>query len=304
MTEAHCFDALLIVTLTINFMHRNITHLFVYGDPIEFSARKTRYISLPLLLLCVSTSCILFLPHYFKWLVSLSVIWTIYHTIMQKVGLLRLYTKKSHPTYGARSDKVMIWLLLLGLIIFLANIESTYTTLNQVGRTGRGLATAFKPHKSLVRMLSWPMFAICSAYIIGYIRYGIQKNIWTPARIHYLVSYVLLLAFFSIDFLTAYAFFSLSHSIEYLTFSQHVARKRGENRPARSAIAYFSRKPLQTFIIYALLSSLILLTWRSTDSVSLKRFIVGTSFLHFLYDGWLWKLRKKDVAQTVEVHIT
>jgi len=300
--SSRVFKALLLVTLAINFMHRNITMLFAYGDPDEFLYRRRRYIILPIFFALLTGSILYFSPGNFKILATISVLWTIYHVVMQKVGLLRIYTKKKDATTGASLDKGLIWFSFTTLVFKIASLDSTYVLLRNYGHTARLLIDAFTPIRQSLPIISNLLAFLLICYIVYYFLYSYQAKLWSRERMIFLISYLTLLAFFFVDFLAAYAFFSLSHSLEYLALSKHIGAKKGsQQKKLNSPIAVFSRNPRSWFIFYLLFTGALLLIWKDLSNPTLYKFIVGSSFLHFLYDGWLWKLRKPRVAAELEL---
>lgn len=300
--DRQVFKVLLLVTLTINFMHRNITLLFAYGDPDEFLYRRWRYILLPVFCAILAGSILYFSPGNFKFLATISVVWTIYHTVMQKVGLLRIYTKKKDATSGAILDKMFIWFSFSTLVFAIASLDSTYALLQRQGHTARLAVNAFTPAREWLPVFSSALACGLLCFVAYYVWYSIREKLWSRERLSFIISYLSLLGFFFVDFLAAYAFFSLSHSLEYLALSKYIGTKKGTHQKnPKSPIAIFSRNPTVWFIVYIIFTGTLLLIWRDVSNQTLYKFIVGSSFLHFLYDGWLWKLRKPKVASELEL---
>ena len=40
---------------------------------------------------------------------------------------------------------------------------------------------------------------------------------------------------------------------------------------------------------------------RELDQYAFQIYIVGSSFLHFIYDGWIWKIRQPDVGEPLGI---
>lgn len=99
------------MTIT-SFIHRHYTFALVYGQKEEFKKRKRAYILLPIAFLVLAVST--YLLGYFLILVAISAVWTMYHTIAQKYGFTRIYSRQAGYGY-AWLDKGIIysWFLYL-----------------------------------------------------------------------------------------------------------------------------------------------------------------------------------------------
>ena len=83
------------------------------------------------------------------------------------------------------------------------------------------------------------------------------------------------------------------HTIGVTPAAEVAARswERNGSRPSSCAVrsALRSRIPQRFFLL------------RSTVPVGLEVYIIGSSFLHFIYDGWIWKMRKPSVGRPLEL---
>ena len=94
------------MVLVFSFVHRHYTFALVYGQKDEFDKRRWSYMILPAVFLVVTAASIYF--GYFTILLAVSVVWTMYHTIAQKYGFTRIYSRKAG--YGkAWIDKGIIY---------------------------------------------------------------------------------------------------------------------------------------------------------------------------------------------------
>ena len=85
-----------------NFLHRHLTFPLVYGDPEQFGRHRLAYVALPPFFIVSVLSIYWLSPQLFYVVETVAILWTVYHVIMQKAGLLRIYSRKS----GAR----LLWL--------------------------------------------------------------------------------------------------------------------------------------------------------------------------------------------------
>ena len=105
-------------------------------------------------------------------------------------------------------------------------------------------------------------------------------------------------ATFYYDMVVGYAVFAFSHAIEYIAFVNIYSRKKYLARPAGSSLlARAVRHQTLAMGVYCLAVAPAFFLWRWQGPTSLEWYIVGSGFLHFLYDGWIWKLRKPAVGK-------
>lgn len=301
---------LLVFVLFINFAHRHLTMPLVYGDSEQFRRRPRAYIGLPIFFLLLTTATLLYIEPgktkpirpYFTALVFLSVAWTIYHTLMQKMGILRIYSRKA--AYGsAKLDKAMVFSWFAFLFFACAaspDIERRVGSLSAVGRILKGFLT---PALSVL-----PYFAYLALAVALVVTGLYLKTEWSAGRrFHwpknlFLLSVLLLYATFLYDFLVGYAIFGFSHAIEYLAFVYIFAgRKYRAREPKSSWMARAVNRQAFFFGAFLLAMALFYWPWHSISRPTLQWYVVGSSFLHFIYDGWIWKVRDPQVARPLGI---
>jgi hypothetical protein len=107
---------------------------------------------------------------------------------------------------------------------------------------------------------------------------------------------------FLYDMVTGYVVFAFSHGIEYIAFVNLYTKKKYRNR---SIPAAFLNRVSERLWVYSGLFSLLVvslcLIGMNYDRGAFATYIVGSSFLHFLYDGWIWKLRKPGVGRHLDI---
>jgi hypothetical protein len=231
-------------------------------------------------------------------LILLSLLWNFYHTIMQKIGLLRIYSRKAG--YGLPwLDKSILWVWFVFVFFQLGSMPSTVSLVGNLTSSGRALVDALKPFMALFSVLAKVSLAAASVITALYLREEWRHR----HRLHWpktllLSSVLMLYALFFYDFFVAYVVFGFSHAIEYLAFVNIFARKKFLARPAGSSLmARLVRSQGLAMGVFIGVSSLVFIPWYFLSNQTLGAFILATSFLHFLYDGWIWKVRKPTVGQ-------
>lgn len=295
---------LLAGVLSVNFIHRMFTHLFVYGDPEIFRERRRAYLLLPVFFLVLTAGAILLkksgpdgkVTSYFFYLAVATVLWNFYHSVMQKVGILRIYSR----TGGVGKpwlDRAVVLSWFVYIILQLPLLESVRREVASLARTGRVMVAAVEPLLGVLQIPALVALVVALVVTVLYIREEIADRFLNLPKNLFLLSIFLLFGTFYFGFLPAFVAFGFSHSIEYIAFANHFARRKysGTAAPASFMTTFVRRQALSMTLFAGALVTLYL-TWKNLSAVTLNWFIVGSSFLHYLYDGWIWKLRKPKVA--------
>ena len=124
-----------------------------------------------------------------------------------------------------------------------------------------------------------------------------ERSHFSWPRNLYVASILMLYATFYYDMITGYAVFGFSHAIEYIAFVNIYSRKKYlAQSPDSSFMARAIRRQALWMIGYCLLlvPAFLLMNWGAPTV--LTWYITGSGFLHFIYDGWIWKVRKPGVG--------
>jgi hypothetical protein len=301
-----------------NFLHRHITFPLVYGDPEQFNRRKKAYFLLPLFFLLLTVASLLAEPPpalaqslgkslriqrpFFIALLMASFLWNVYHTMMQKVGLLRIYSRKAG--WGdSRLDKAVIFSWFLYLFLQLGALEAVRHHVGRLAVVGRVLNAVLQPVFAWFPFLA--ILALAGALVVTF--FYLRKELANPRGFHvpknlFLLSILMLYSVFFYDFLVGYAVLGFSHAVEYLAFVNIFSRRKFLARPESSSfLARAVRHQALSFGIFTVTLLVIYFVWRGHSRTTLEWYIVGSSFLHFLYDGWIWKVRQPEVGKPLGV---
>ena len=121
-------------------------------------------------------------------------------------------------------------------------------------------------------------------------------------KLLYAGSIGMLYAIFYYDLGVGYAVFSFSHAVEYIVFVNLFSRKRYLSRPPGSSVlARAVRHQGAAMLGYVLVVVSVFLFWNQLAPVALHVYIVGSGFLHFIYDGWIWKTRDQSVGRPLGI---
>ncbi len=234
----------------------------------------------------------------FSALLGLAILWTIYHTVMQKVGLLRIYSRRAGA--GASwTDKALPFAWLGVLIFHLGSLPSAREKAFVVWRASPAVQESLELAATLLPYLLVPCLAFAGVVSILHVREPLIRGArFSWPRTLYVFSIPMLYASFYYDVFVGYAVLGFSHAIEYLAFVNVYARRKYLSRsPDSSLLARAVRHQGAAMAGYCLVVLPAFVLWNSAAPISLEWYIVGSGFLHFIYDGWIWKLRKPEVGK-------
>lgn len=325
-------DALLLATTTalgITYVHRHYTMLLVYGDRATFGARATHYLLAPLVFLAVIAAArfgkgtLLFTLGTLEitsWgiIVAIGTAWNIWHTLQQRYGILRAYAGRAQGGLQTRAhamrDRWLLWSWAASICVLVLAYQRHTFSLHR---------STWFIEQQLGPYLSHPLAAAAGASVLlltlvltlRWLRFELAAELplkQRSARMVFTASTILLLAVFAWHGpVVGYLCFGVAHALEYLAFVHHFAKNKYQApanpigiTPPRSpgiSASLFSRPWLSVpMLIGGLLGTYLLLSqYRSTDAYVV--YYITTSFLHFLYDGWIWKVRTQTVARPLGI---
>ncbi len=291
----------LLSVLMFNFLHRHLTFPLVYGDPEQFGRRRAAYLALPPIFLALTLGTYYGSARLFYQLETLAILWTVYHVVMQKVGLLRIYSRKS----GARSiwlDKALplAWLGSLALHgLASPSLMGRVMGILQIPATALGPLVGWQSELWFLALVALGATAVLT---VLYVREELATPRFSWPKILYALSILMIFGTFYIDVRVGYAVFTFSHAVEYIAFVNAYAGKKYRQRPARSSfMARAVRHQVAAMAAYAVVMLLAFWALRVETPVALNVYITGSSFLHFIYDGWIWKTSDPAVGRPLGI---
>jgi len=291
------YGVLIITVLVFSFVHRHYTFALVYGQKEEFTKRKWSYILLPFAFLLITALSLLL--GFFTILLAISVLWTMYHTIAQKYGFTRIYSRKAG--YGkAWLDKGIIfsWFVYL----FLALGEKNKDLIGQY-MIGQSLLNTLGEYLHIFTIVSYFVLAVAILFTIAYITEEVKNwdKISIPKNL-FVFSVLLLYSIFFYSLIIGYVVFGFSHAIEYIAFVNFfVNSKYKKKAQSTSLFSKVSRKQWVYSGIFTIILAGISFAGININEPALGIYITGSSFLHFIYDGWIWKVSKPEIGQPLGI---
>lgn len=238
---------------------------------------------------------------YFAAILLASLLWNIYHPVMQKMGLLRIYSRRSGSERG-RWDKAFVLTWFAVLVLHLGSTPAVRAQAATASSSGRLIAGAFEV---ATRVLPWPAgISLAGALIVSvlYFREEWRTRPFPWAKNLYAASILMLYGTFYYDLVVGYAVFAFSHAIEYIAFvGVYAPRKFAANPAESSPLARAARRPALWLGVFFLGLAGVYLFWRHASEDTLLWYITATGFLHFIYDAWIWKVRRPEVGRPLEL---
>lgn len=288
---------IIVIVLLFNYVHRHYTMALVYGQKEEFERRKMFYIYLPLIAAAV-TALSLYM-NVFHFLLTVSVLWTMYHSVAQKYGFTRIYSRKAGYGEGW-IDKGIIYswffYLVCAMLIYQRHILAKY-------KAGKVIVYNINPYIEFITWISYILLAVSIIFTLIYI-YGEFKNrvsVSIPKNV-FVFSTLLLYSVFFYDVIIGYVVFGFSHAIEYIAFVNiFVGAKYRKRQQENTLFSRVSRKQWLYSGAFSVVIVALSLIGMKIDQNAFLIYIVGSSFLHFIYDGLIWKVRQPEVGKPLDI---
>ncbi|MEE9251816.1 MAG: hypothetical protein V3U74_00470 [Thermodesulfobacteriota bacterium] len=286
----------IVVVLVLNYVHRHYTFALVYGEREEFEKRKKLYISLPFISAAVTLAFIL--TGHFVIILTISVMWTIYHVVSQKYGITRIYSRKAgYGQWWMEKGILYSWFVYLVFAI----VERSELTLSRY-TAGRELLGYIGGYLHIFTTISYFCLAAAIVFTLIYAhneykfraRFSWAKNL-------YVFSILLIYATFFYDFIIGYLVFGFSHALEYVVFVNTFVSSKYKQKKYTSALAAASKKLWLYSSLFSAGVVVFCLVGMNLDRNVFEMYIVGSSFLHFIYDGWIWKVSKPEVGTPFKI---
>jgi hypothetical protein len=285
------------VAMTLNFVHRHYVFFVAYGDGPTFASRRRAFLVMPVVALGVAALG-MWGPWPWVWPalgIALGT-WNVYHVLMQRFGVLRTLAGRAGRGKDLtlrRLDLALVW----GLAVVTATVLPLVRPQLLVGdpRLVRvaELSQQWRPFLVGAAAVSTVALLVVAAWWLI-----VERPHLVPARLLAMASTAGLLGvFFVAGPVAGYLVFSIAHSLEYLVFVHHfLDRPKGERRLIHTLMGSPWKLPLFAVPLMA--------AWLLVGAKGGAGFIVfytATSFLHYLYDGWVWKLKDRRVSSALSI---
>jgi len=291
------------VVLGLTWIHRHYTFVLVYGDRATFGQRSWAYVLSPLIvfgtavfLLTLEGQIQLFGASVrpFSLMLVAGGVWNIWHTIQQRYGILRAYAGKAGGSLRDRAhgrrDRILLWTLVVALAVALPAVRA---------RTFMEHPNAWRVFTAIAPIVNhpayWGVLAATFAGTAGIVwwwwRHEREASVDRLPRWIFLGSTIALLLVFVVHGpIVGYLCFGAAHALEYVAFVHNHAEKKWFGRAERGLASVLLGKPMAFAPILIAGFGLAFLAFRAErGSEVYLAYYIGSSMLHFLYDGWIWK---------------
>lgn len=248
--------------------------------------------------------------------------WNVWHVYAQKYGILRLYNAKADKAEGPGVpgwvDRLVIFAWVPLYVAWLGPLHE------QTLRLYFPKARQMLPSTiDALRSVAWITLPIAISFLVTALVlwivherrvYGMRSapRLWMAGGTEGLG-----LAFLLVDPVKAYLAFSFSHAVEYMVFVWAFQRRRyAQPLPHRPALQRILSRPWLAYLgfIFALGVAFVYLKyygrfvfadearpeflgWRTAYWIGFWG--IYQSMVHFYWDGFLWKMRRPNVRETV-----
>jgi hypothetical protein len=288
------------VIFLISFAHQPLTLGLVYGDPLQSEAHRRLYRWTPL----VAFALILIGLDVSLTLVALMAgLWNAEHTLMQRYGVLRIYGRKAGDQHGVLEKPMLIvWLVagiaFLGAFVDLRNLELKLGIDANNTRAVELLAHLRTPARVL--------FAIAAVVgVVMAVRWWRAERALGPAasgaKHLYALGTLGLVVAVMVDPIAGVAGYVAAHAIEYFAVVHRSLRTRRDGAPVARATCTPLRRTGLYVVYFALVGTLVATTFNLDGGKVYAFAILFFGALHILYDGFVWKLRRPNVAASLGI---
>ena len=317
--EAHWWP-LLVAVLAVNFSHRLLTLPYVYFDSAVFRTHPWKFTIFPLLMVvCIALSPTLERQGPTGRMVlgvcaGVSAAWNLWHVLMQKYGILRMYMAKSDLPAERRTpgwiDRLLIFAPLPLLVAWVG--PESRDAVHRYFKSGRGFMPAIIDGLVALRpaLLGLGGTLLLAALFLFVRAEWRGHRLTSRPRVGMALGTTLLACtFLVVDPIKAYLAYGLSHALEYTVFVWAFLRKRYRTPLAhRPLLGRMLRWPALFYgaVILGLAAFYALSKWWSDyffpgapepiwAGTPAHRWVfylaIFQSMTHFYFDGFLWKMR-------------
>jgi hypothetical protein len=252
---------------------------------------------------------------------AFATLWNVWHTLMQKFGILRLYAAKSAVALDRRTPAWVDRLLVFGSFPFLAAWlgPAQRETIGKFAKSVTGYLMPVIDVLDVVQPVLLPVaaaFAVCSIACFLWFEHRADRLRCGPRLSMALALTLLNLSFLLFSPLKVYIAYGFSHAIEYMVFVWAFLRRRyAQPLPHRPLIQRLLTRPLLAYALFTLSIAGVFFFIEFGNSYGLYEgrmkffdvkvgqwlfsFAIWHSMAHFYYDGFLWKMRAQSVRASL-----
>ncbi len=292
--------------LVLSMAHQPVTLGIVYGDADQFRLRRRIFTWSPLVFLGV---VFVGLKVSLLLVAVVAAAWNTEHTLMQRYGITRIYRRKGGDTESGRLD---LHLLFSWLAITLAWVVADPRTADRIESLGLGannergaelLVDARPAAVVLVALAAVYVLVAGGAWVRRERRRGFDAN---PAVYLYLTGTLGLFVVAIMAPIAGFLAWIAAHAIEYFVIvSTNLDSRYRKGARATAPLGRVVASPVRGLGVVAA-SALAVVVATQYLHGRISPFAYGLVFLsigglHVFYDGFIWKLRRPQVADSFRI---
>jgi hypothetical protein len=284
----------------LSFAHQPLTMGLVYGDPVQFAARRRLYVIAPLafaLAILVGQAISLTL------VAIVAGLWNAEHTLMQRYGLTRIYGRKAGDDNG-RLEKPMLISWLVTATVWVAafvDIPGQVQRIHLGSTNTRGVELLHRLSTG-ARIVLLPVIVAAVVLTLRWWRaeraLGVRAN---PAKHLYVGATGALIAMIVVDPIAGLVAYVGAHALEYFVIVHRSLRGRADDAPVARATSTTSGRAKVYAAYFLGIGLLLAVTYPRLGGHGYGFVVLFFGALHILYDGFVWKLRRPAVAASLGV---
>lgn len=304
--------ALAAIALWVTIPHHFVTWLRIYGSPSEFGRFKERFVLSPLLLVVFTYALIQYAPLSLVLIVTL---WDHQHSLMQQYGFARVYDfkAKTGAPSTAKFDLAFNWIFFGNMLVVSPLFSVIWVRMLHEWGLPIGAAAV-----ETVHLISWSVAGVYAVVYLGHLVWcGRRGYALNPLKYAFLLSSYFLWYFTS--FFTAYLLVfavahRIMHGIQYIVMVYYYNRHKVERTGGDSMLLrYVSGKghvkafllicAAYALVFHALTEGLVrdfgfgLVGFNTNFDLFSYSLLSSFALLHYYYDAFIWKVRKKEVQE-------
>lgn len=315
LLASNYFDSAAIAWFVLAFFavgHHLPGFMRAYGERELFSHYKPQFLVAPVVI-AAFVGWSVFNGHlgFFIFLA----LWDMWHFFMQHYGLMRIYEVKKRKPFNLSSR--LDWLLVGLWFGYIVGASPHYLVnfLERCQRYGFGLYTWIEP-EYVFRLREWMLYAatvLSAVYVLNLLREKSQgvAVVWPKLLLSATTFLTVYYAYIILeDIILGYAIVAMAHDIQYYAIVwiyNNGVLKRSKELGTTFFTFLFKDGRGRIILIY----SLLILAYGSIEAIGratgsyaiydfVKVIICTSAFMHYYYDGFIWKVRKKEFRQNLE----
>ena len=300
------------IALWVTVPHHFATWLRVYGSPAEFGRWRERFVLGPVLMVLMAFVAIRYAPLSLILIVSL---WDHQHSLMQQYGFARIYDfkAKAGAAMTGKFDLAFNWIVFVNMLIVSPLFSVIWVRMAYEMHLPVAAATV-----RLVHNVSWTIATVFLIIYIGHIVWCVRRGYTlNPLKYLFLFSSYFLwyYASFTTTFLLVFAFaHRVMHGMQYIVMVYYYLRNKMERMGGESPFLAYLGRPgnVKAFLLlcgaYALVYHALsegytrdfgfgVIGYNTNYDLFSYSLIASFSLLHYYYDAFIWKVRKKEVQE-------